>query len=133
MANGYVRERISSCDVPVLPIPIKDGLWRMCIDFRAIYNIMVKCHHPIPKLDDVLDELHGSCLFSNIDLKSDYHEIRMKEGDERKTGFKTKYGLYEWLVMPFGLTNELSTFMRLTNHVLRAFLRKFFVVYFDNI
>jgi hypothetical protein len=111
----------------------KDEIWRLCIDYITLNKIIVQNQYPIPRIDDLLDQLKGENLFNKIDLKSRYYQFPIEQNDVWKTTFKYKEGLFEWIVMPFGLTNSPTNFMRLMDYVLRPFTNSFVVVYLDGI
>nr|GEZ26391.1 putative reverse transcriptase domain-containing protein [Tanacetum cinerariifolium] len=131
--RGFIRPSSSPSGAPVLFVKKKDGCFRMCIDYRELKKLTVKNRYPLLRIDDLFDQLQGSRVYSKIDLRSGYHQLRVRKEDIPKTTFRTRYGHYEFQVMPFSLTNALAVFMDLMNRVCKKYLDRFVIVFIDEI
>nr|GEU38523.1 putative reverse transcriptase domain-containing protein [Tanacetum cinerariifolium] len=131
--KGFIRHSSSPWGAPVLFVKKKDGSFKMCIDYRELNKLTVKNRYPLPRIDDLFDQLQGLSVYSKIDLRSGYHQLRVREEDIPRTTFRTRYGHYEFQVMPFGLTNAPAVFMDLMNRVCKPYLDKFVIVFIDDI
>ncbi|GJR70082.1 putative reverse transcriptase domain-containing protein, partial [Tanacetum coccineum] len=131
--KGFIRPSSSPLGAPILFVKKKDGSFRMYIDYRELNKLTVKNRYPLPRIDDLFDQLQGSQFFSKIDLRSGYHQLRVNEDDIPKTVFRTCYGNFELTIMPFGLTNAPAIFIDLMNRVCRSYLDKFVIVFIDDI
>ncbi|GJZ91450.1 putative reverse transcriptase domain-containing protein [Tanacetum coccineum] len=131
--KGFIRPSSSPWGAPVLFVKKKDGSFRMCINYRELNKLTVKNRYPLPRIDDLFDQLQGSSVYSKIDLRSGYHQLRVQKEDIPKTAFRTRYGHYEFQVMPFGLTNAPAVFMDLMNRVCKPYLDKFVIVFINDI
>ena len=133
LKKRFIRPSFSPWGAPVLFVKKKDGSFRMCIGYRELNKLTIKNRYPLPRIDDLFDQLQGANYFSKIDLRSGYHQLRVLEEDVPKTTFRTRYRHYEFVVMPFGLTNAPAVFMDLMNRVCRPYLDQFVIVFIDDI
>nr|GEY90272.1 putative reverse transcriptase domain-containing protein [Tanacetum cinerariifolium] len=131
--NGFIRPNSSPWGAPILFVKKKDGSFRMCIDYRELNKLTVKNRYPLSRIDDLFDQLQGSSVYSKIDLRSVYHQLRVREKDIHNTALRTRYGHYEFQVMHFGLTNAPAVFIDLMNRMCKPYLDKFVIVFIDNI
>jgi hypothetical protein len=133
LEKGFIHPSSSPWGAPVLFMNKKDGSRRMCVDYRSLNEVTIKNKYPLPRIEDMFDQMRGATVFSKIDLRSGYHQLNIRTEDIPKTAFTTRYGLYEFLVMSFGLTNAPAYFMNLMNKVFMEYLDQFVVVFIDDI
>ena len=133
LQKGYIRPSSSPWGSPAIFVDKKDGSLRMCVDYRQLNDVTIKNKYPLPRIDDLFDQLNGAKVFSKIDLRTGYHQLKIKKEDIPQTAFTTRYGLYEYTVMSFSLTNTLAFFLHMMNKVFMDFLDKFVVVFIDDI